>query len=364
MLTAKEIKRYSRQILLPEVGMEGQQILKTSSVLLIGVGGLGSPVLQYLAAAGVGKIGIIDFDVVDDSNLQRQVIYSTDEVGIEKVFAARKKMEQANVHVEIVAINKKLDAGNALDIFAPYDLVIDCSDNFDTKYLSNDACVILNKPLVFGSIYKFQGQVSVFNYNNGPTYRCLFPGRSNLESCSDAGVLGVLPGIIGCFMANEAIKVLLNFGDILSGKLLVIDSKSLSIQIHNFSLQTENRNIKELAASSIFCSNEIDPNNLNESQDALCLIDVRASHEHLVHNIGGINIPLDVLNEDPGQLDEEVFKGKKIIFYCQTGVRSKKAVIMAQNKGIKNSFSLRGGIDFITKTNIYVKYRSIKENIY
>jgi sulfur-carrier protein adenylyltransferase/sulfurtransferase len=364
MLTPKEIKRYSRQILLPEVGMEGQQKLKASSVLLVGVGGLGSPVLQYLAAAGVGKIGIIDFDMVDETNLHRQVIYSTNEVGTQKVYAARKKMEQANLHVEIVAINKKLDVENALDIFAHYDLVVDCSDNFNTKYLTNDACVILNKPLVFGSIYRFQGQVSVFNYNNGPTYRCLFPERSDRESCSDAGVLGVLPGIIGCFMANEVIKILLNFGDILSGKLLVIDSKSLSIQIHNFSLLAENRNIKELTPSSMFCSNEIEASNLNELQDALYLIDVREPDEHIAYNIGGINIPLSVLQEDPGQLDQKILKGKKIIFYCKTGVRSKKAVIIAQSQGIKNSLSLRGGIDFITKTNIYVKYRPIKENIY
>jgi sulfur-carrier protein adenylyltransferase/sulfurtransferase len=345
MLTTVEINRYSRQILLPEIGMEGQQKLKASSVLLIGVGGLGSPVLQYLASAGVGKIGIVDFDKVDETNLQRQIIYSTDDIGSKKTEAAKRRIEQANPHIEIAAIDKRLSPENVLEIFTPYDLIVDGSDNFETKYLVNDACIILNKPFVFGSIYRFQGQVTVFNFHNGPTYRCLFSESSNLESCSTVGVLGVLPGIVGCFMANEAIKTLLNFGDILSGKLLVIDSKSLSIQLHYFSLVAENKNITKLASSPEYCSKEIEPGCLKTTDDDLFLIDVREPHEHHVYNIGGVNFPLHSLEEKLGQLNQSIIKNKKIIFYCKTGARSKKANTLAQRIGINNSFSLRGGID-------------------
>lgn len=339
--------------MLPEIGMEGQQKLKSSSVLLVGAGGLGCPILQYLASAGVGKIGIMDFDKVDETNLQRQVLYSTDETGSQKADAAKRRMEQINPYIELVAIDKKLSPENALEIFTPYDLIVDGSDNFETKYLVNDACIILDKPFVFGSIYRFQGQVSVFNFNNGPTYRCLFPESSNLESCSSVGVLGVLPGIIGCFMANEVIKVLLNFGDILSGKLLVIDSKSLSIRIHHFSLILENKNITDLVSLSVSCSNEFEPDNLKAFESDLLLIDVREPHEHLAHNIGGINFPLNSLPEKLDQLNHKPTKEKKIIFYCKTGARSKKATALAQNIGLTNSFSLRGGLDNLTKTKSY-----------
>jgi sulfur-carrier protein adenylyltransferase/sulfurtransferase len=351
MLTAKEINRYSRQIMLPEIGIEGQEKLKSSSVLLVGVGGLGCPILQYLASAGVGRIGIVDFDKVDETNLQRQIIYSTDEIGTQKADAAGRRAAQINPHIEIVAIDKKLSPENALEILTPYDVIVDGSDNFETKYLVNDACIILNKPFVFGSIYRFQGQVSVFNFNNGPTYRCLFPESSNLESCSSVGVLGVLPGIVGCFMANEVIKVLLNFGEILSGKLLVIDSKSLSLQIHHFSLIRENKNITELVPMSATCSNEFGPDNLILFEDELVLIDVREPHEHLAHNIGGINFPLNSLQENLEQLDQTTTDRKKIIFYCKSGVRSKKATTIAQSIGITNSSSLRGGLDHLIKTN-------------
>jgi adenylyltransferase/sulfurtransferase len=366
MLTPKEINRYSRQIMLPEIGIEGQQKLKSSSVLLVGVGGLGCPILQYLASAGVGKIGIVDFDKVDETNLQRQVIYSTDEIGSQKVDAAGGRIKQINPHIEIVTINKRLSPENALEIFTPYDLIVDGSDNFETKYLVNDACIILNKPFVFGSIYRFQGQVSVFNFNNGPTYRCLFPESSNLESCSAVGVLGVLPGIVGCFMANEVIKVLLNFGEILSGKLLVIDSKSLSIRIHHFSLISENKNITELVPFSISCSSEFEPTNLSLSESDLLLIDVREPHEHLAHNIGGINFPLNSLQEKLDQLNKKIAKNKKIIFYCKTGIRSKKATTLAQSIGLTNSFSLRGGLDHLTKTKSYGNKEKIssEESIY
>jgi adenylyltransferase/sulfurtransferase len=353
MLTTKEINRYSRQIMLPEIGIEGQQKLKSSSVLLVGAGGLGCPILQYLASAGVGKIGIVDFDKVDETNLQRQIIYSTDEIGAQKADAAKRRTALNNPHIEIIAINKKLGPENALEIFTPYDLIVDGSDNFETKYLVNDACIILNKPFVLGSVYRFQGQVSVFNFNNGPTYRCLFPESSNLESCSVVGVLGVLPGIVGCFMANEVIKVLLNFGEIMSGKLLVIDSKSLSVRIHQFSLICENKNITELVPLSVACSNEFEPDNLIVFENDLMLIDVREPHEHYAYNIGGINFPLNSLQENSDQLNQEIAKGKKIVFYCKTGVRSKKATTLAQSIGITNSFSLRGGLDNLTKTTTY-----------
>lgn len=352
--------------MLPEIGMAGQQKLKSSSVLLVGVGGLGCPILQYLAAAGVGKIGIIDFDAVDETNLQRQVIYSTDEIGSPKVEAAAKKTNAINPHIEVVAIDEKLSAENALEILAHYDVIADGSDNFETKYLVNDACIILDKPLVFGSIYRFQGQVSVFNFNNGPTYRCLYPESSDLESCSAVGVLGVLPGIVGCFMANEVIKVLLNFGEILSGKLLLIDSKSLSVHTHHFSLNPENKKITELVPTSAVCANEFEPHNLNLFEDDLFLIDVREPHEHLAYNIGGMNLPLNVLREKLEQLKPTLTNNKKIVFYCKSGFRSKKATTIAQSLSITNSSSLRGGLDHLTKSNQHGNKEKIntEESIY
>lgn len=359
MLTAKEINRYSRQIMLPEIGIEGQQKLKSSSVLLVGVGGLGCPILQYLASAGVGKIGIVDFDAVDETNLQRQVIYSTEEIGSPKVEAAAKKINAINPYIDVVAIDKKLSPENALEILAPYDVIVDGSDNFETKYLINDACIMLNKTLVFGSIYRFQGQISVFNFNNGPTYRCLYPESSDLESCSAVGVLGVLPGIVGCFMANEVIKVLLKFGDILSGKLLVIDSKSLSVHTHHFSLNPENKNITELVPMSAVCVNEFEPKNLNLFEEDLLLIDVREPYEHLAYNIGGMNFPLNILKEKLEHLKPTLTNNKKIVFYCKSGIRSKKATTIAQSLSITNSSSLRGGLDHLTKSN----YHGNKEKI-
>jgi molybdopterin/thiamine biosynthesis adenylyltransferase/rhodanese-related sulfurtransferase len=342
---SSEKTRYSRQVLLPEIGPEGQSKLKASSVLIIGIGGLGSPILQYLSSAGIGTIGIVDFDSVDESNLQRQVIYSTDDIGMSKVIAAQRRIQQTNPYCRVIAIEKKLDIDNALEILAPYDLILDGSDNFETKYLINDACLILNKPFVFGSIYRFEGQLSVFNFKGGPTYRCIFPESSNLMSCSENGVLGVLPGIVGCLMANEAIKVLLNFGDILRGKLLVVDSKSLSIKIHKFSLIDENRTVTVLEKNDQSCNKDLEIEDINSLGDDFVLVDVRDPHEHNESNIGGINLPLYLLKKNIKELSIKVIGNKSIIFYCKSGYRSNQAARLAKSLGLKNVFSLKGGIN-------------------
>ncbi|MEI6509301.1 MAG: HesA/MoeB/ThiF family protein, partial [Bacteroidota bacterium] len=247
MLNPHELKRYNRHIILPEIGLEGQQKLKLAKVLVIGAGGLGCPLLQYLAAAGVGTIGVVDSDTVDESNLHRQILYSSNEVGKNKADIAAKKLSELNPFIKITPIVSYLNSENALQLFSDFDIIIDGSDNFATRYLVNDACVILNKPFVSGSIYKFQGQISVFNYHEGPTYRCLYPEPGDIPNCAEVGVLGVLPGIVGCLMANETIKMIIGNGEVLSGKLLVFDSLTMQFNTFGFSTVAENKNIKTLS---------------------------------------------------------------------------------------------------------------------
>ena len=228
------MSRYNRHIILSEIGQAGQDKISNAKVLVIGAGGLGCPILQYLTAAGVGSIGIVDFDSVNISNLQRQVLFGTSTLGKNKAEAAKQRLEDLNDEISIVAYPKKLTHSNAVDLFHKYDIIVDGTDNFETRYLVNDACIISNKPLVFGAIYKFEGQVSIFNYKNGPSYRCIFPHppeKGSIPNCSEVGVLGVLPGIIGAMQANEVIKIILEFGNMLSGKLLCFNALTLQNSI-------------------------------------------------------------------------------------------------------------------------------------
>lgn len=237
MLTLDELIRYNRHIILPEFGIAGQEKLKNSKVLVIGAGGLGSPVLLYLTAAGVGNIGIVDFDIVSESNLQRQILYDVQDIGKNKVEIAVNKLKKQNPNCNFTSYIFPFDKSNALEIIKNYDVVVDCSDNFQTRFLSNDACVILDKPLIFGAIYKFEGQVSVFNYKNGPTYRCLIPeipDKDEIQPSSQIGVIGVIPGVIGSIQASECIKVITGIGEILSGKLFVINLLNFSTNIISF----------------------------------------------------------------------------------------------------------------------------------
>ncbi|WP_311182702.1 HesA/MoeB/ThiF family protein [Hymenobacter volaticus] len=294
-MTSAEQSRYARHIMLPEIGLEGQQRLARAAVLIVGCGGLGCPVLQYLTAAGVGTIGLLDADTVDESNLQRQVLYSTADVGQLKVKAAHAKLAALNPFVTFQPLPQRLTAANALGLLSDYDVVVDCSDNFATRYLVNDACVLLGKPLVFGAIFKFEGQLSVFNYQSGATYRCLYPeppAPDEMPSCSDIGVLGVLPGIVGTLQANETLKILLQLGEVLRGKLLVFSSLTMSFQTFNFLAVEANQYLTTLADYEELCGpvvQEITATGLKQkltSGETLQLVDVREPHEHTRHNIG------------------------------------------------------------------------------
>ena len=241
-LLVEEQQQYNRHIILDEVGLVGQEKLKSASVLVIGAGGLGCPVLSYLSAAGVGRIGIIDHDTVDQSNLQRQVLYAQLDIGTPKVEAAKRYLSLLNPFVKFESYNEKLTCSNAVDFFENYDIIVDGSDNFPTRYLVNDAAVLTGKPVVFGSVFKFEGQLSVFNYNQGPTYRCLYsrpPGENEAPNCSEIGVIGVLPGIIGSLQANEVIKIICGIGEVLSGKLLLFDALSLNQSLLKFLKNTK-----------------------------------------------------------------------------------------------------------------------------
>ncbi|MFH1319905.1 MAG: molybdopterin-synthase adenylyltransferase MoeB [Bacteroidota bacterium] len=362
MLSKEELKRYSRHIIIPEIGLKGQEKLKQAKVLVIGAGGLGCPVLQYLTAAGVGNIGIVDFDVVDESNLHRQILFDTNDIGKSKVEVAKQKLIAQNPYMKFDVINSKLTKNNALDIIKDYHIVVDGSDNFPTRYLINDACMILGKPLVFGSIYKFEGQVSVFNYKGGPTYRCLFPQppkSQDAPSCSEIGVLGVLPGITGCFQANEVIKIITGIGKPLSGKLLVIDALSLNTNIIEFSRIEGNCNIKELIDYEYFCgvddishSDEKEKRGVKgitvselkkrlDNNEDLQIIDVRKEFEYNICNLGGELIPLgNILNDF-----DRILKDKPVIVVCHHGNRSAKAIkILTEKTGFDNLLNLTGGV--------------------
>jgi molybdopterin/thiamine biosynthesis adenylyltransferase/rhodanese-related sulfurtransferase len=346
MLKDEEFKRYSRQIILPEIGITGQEKLKNAKVLMIGAGGLGCTVLQYLIAAGVGELGIIDDDIVDISNLHRQILYNANDVGRLKAVLAKKKLALLNPHTIITAYPVRFTSVNAGAICGIYDLVIDGSDNFGTRYLINDTCVALNKPLVFGSIFKFEGQVSVFNYQDGPDYRDVFPEAppaGEVPNCDETGVLGILPGIIGTYMANEAIKIICGIGETLSGKLMTMNALDNTTSIFKFGKQQKESKATGIASIPTI-PHEITMNELNRwlngSADEIYLVDVRETYEFEDYNIGGINIPLYELKEHVDELPED----KKIVFCCRTGQRSKMAIQLLKPLYKGEMYSLKNGV--------------------
>lgn len=365
MFSPAELSRYHRHLILSEIGESGQRKLKSASVLVVGAGGLGCPVLQYLTAAGVGKIGIVDYDVVDESNLQRQVLFNVEDVGQSKSETAARKLILQNPFLEFVVYKKKLDKENALDIIREYDIVVDGSDNFPTRYLSNDACVMLGKPLVSGAIFKFEGQVSVFNLkdkngNPGPTYRCLFPeppAPDEVPNCSEIGVLGVLPGMIGAMQANEVIKIITGIGEPLSGKLLLFDALSMQSSVLKFSLNEKNLQIDALADYEDLCTTQEDParvflsgfkeitvlqlKELLDKGEEVNLLDVREPHEREICSLGGIAIRMNDVHGNLSGIPRE----QPVVVYCHHGMRS--AIIvksLSEDFGFKNLYNLKGGI--------------------
>ena len=347
MLSKQEQSRYQKQTMLPEIGLAGQEKLCAAKVLVIGAGGLGCPVLQYLAAAGVGTLGIADGDVVSLSNLQRQVLYTEEETGQRKVTVAGKKLHALNPHININTYPYFIDATNALQVMGGYDIIVDGSDNFGTRYLVNDACVMLGKPMVSGAIYKFEGQVSVFNYNNGPTYRCIFPeppAAGESPNCADIGVIAPLPGVIGAIQANEVIKMITGVGEVLAGKLLVIDTLTMVSRLFHFKPIEANKHVTRLpdapaackTAGSITYSDLI----LNMGTTPVQLVDVREPGEHQAGNIGGLNIPLSMLEAEYASLDPSI----TTVTYCASGSRSRRAAEILASKGFTNVLSLENGI--------------------
>ncbi len=360
-LSDQEKNRYSRHILLEKVGLKGQEQLKSAKVLVIGAGGLGCPVLQYLTAAGVGTIGIVDFDRVDATNLQRQILYTVSDIGENKAISAKNRLTQLNPHVAFDVYPEKLTTKNAIELFKKFDIVVDGTDNFSTRYLVNDACVITGKPLVYGAIFKFEGQVTVFNYKNGPTYRCLFPDppkAGSVPSCSDVGVIGVLPGLIGTQQANEVLKMILEIGESLSGKLLTYDALENSFLTLNVNRSEEevqkvlgNADEFENIDYDFFCGitndpkvNEISVSELKEWLDNsrdVQIIDVRESWEQpQVEELNAINIPLNAIPSNFEKID----KNKETIVFCQHGIRSLNCIEYLEQKGFDNLINLEGGI--------------------
>jgi sulfur-carrier protein adenylyltransferase/sulfurtransferase len=365
-LNNDEIARYSRHLILPEVGMEGQQKLKAAKVLCVGTGGLGSPLAFYLAAAGVGTLGLVDFDVVDSSNLQRQIIHSTKDVGRPKLDSAEEKLKALNPHMNIVKYNTMLLSSNAMEIFKDFDIVADGTDNFPTRYLVNDACVLSGKPNVYGSIFRFEGQASVFATEQGPCYRCLYPEPPPpglVPSCAEGGVLGILPGLVGIIQATEVIKLILGVGDPLIGRLLLVDS--LGMRFRELKLRKNpdcpvcgtHPTVTKLIDYEQFCGVEpapakdavqvngieqIDVTTFKQQQDAgknYFLLDVREPHEFKIAEIGGYLIPLGDLQKRVGELD----RGREIVAHCKMGGRSQKAAEFLQQAGFKVK-NLAGGI--------------------
>ena len=339
--------RYNRQIILPEVGEKGQKKLSQAKVLIIGAGGLGAAILPYLAAAGIGEIGIIDDDAIEISNLQRQVIYKSDAVGKPKVLEAKEMALSLNPSIQINAITDTLNPKNAIALFEYYDIMVDATDNLQTKYLINDACVVTNKPFVYGSIYKFQGQVSVFNYQNGPTYRCLFPDeKSNSKNCVDLGVMGISVGIIGMFQANEVLKMVLGIGNVLSGELLIYNmltndqQKFELVKTNTDSLSRLDFEKKYNAVENTIL--EITANEALEQINDLevLFLDVRNEDEFPKISLpNSIQIPLADLEGSLSELDSN----KKLLVYCQSGVRSKRAVEILRNYSFSKVQSIAGG---------------------
>ena len=349
------MKRYSRHIVLDEIGLNGQNKICNAKVLVIGAGGLGCPALQYLAAAGIGTLGIVDFDTVEESNLQRQVLYGKSSLGINKAIAAKKRLQDLNDSICIHTYPHKLDSSNALKLFEAYDIVLDGTDNFEARYLICDASIICNKPVVFASIYKFEGQVSVFNLENGPTYRCLFPDpplHEDVPSCSEIGVIGVLPGIIGSIQANEVLKIILELGSVFSGQLYCYNSKTNESQVLFIKKNQKKINqIKQMPLKEIEHQKCEQDSLVISIEDALkkdnaIFLDVRDLHEK--PNINIQNYQQIPLIEIPKSLDE-INNEKEIIVICQSGIRSKNAVQILRNNRFKKSYSLRDGAAALLK---------------
>jgi len=353
-----ELNRYARHFVLPEFGMEGQEKLKNASVLVVGAGGLGCPLLQYLSAAGVGRIGIIDDDVVDESNLQRQVLYSVNDIGHSKAETAKKKLQALNPHIQIEVYRERFLPDNALDLVAKYDVVADGTDNFPTRYLVNDACVLSDRVNVYASIFRFEGQVSVFNYPNedgsrGPNYRDIFPEPPPpglVPNCAEGGVLGVLPGIIGSIQASEVIKVLTGIGQPLVGRLFLFDTAEFSTRTLKIR-KNPDLVIKDLSFYEEYCMpgqshlKEIDVTTLQKWMDKgedFQLIDVREPYEYELANMDGELLPLgDILNNA-----ERIKRDKKVVVHCKTGARSARAIEQLERQfGFENLYNLKGGIE-------------------
>jgi adenylyltransferase/sulfurtransferase len=367
-LNNDEIRRYSRHLILPEVGLAGQKKICSTSVVCIGAGGLGSPIAMYLAAAGIGKIGIVDFDTVDFSNLQRQIIHGTDDVGRPKCESAKETLHRINPNVEVVLHNTVLNSGNALDILAQYDIVVDGTDNFPTRYLTNDACVLLKKPNVYGSIFRFEGQASVFApHLNGPCYRCLYPEPpppGMVPSCAEGGVLGVLPGIIGCIQATEILKLALGKGSSLIGRLLLFNA--LEMKFRELRLRPdpqcplcgENPTITKLIDYQQFCGivpetaaaagnpDEVSVQDMKRALEdpklGIKVIDVREADEYQIAHVSGVPLlPLSVLPQRFSELDPN----QQIYIHCKSGGRSMKALHLLRGHGFKYLKSVKGGIN-------------------
>lgn len=360
-LNQEEIKRYARHLILPEVGKSGQEKLKNSSVLLIGAGGLGSPLALYCAAAGIGKIGIVDFDVVDESNLQRQILHGTASIGKSKLESAKQRLKDLNPYVELILYPEALTSENAINIFKQYDVVADGTDNFPTRYLVNDACVITKKPNIYASIFRFEGQLSVFNEKDGPCYRCVYPEpppAGLVPSCAEGGVLGVLPGVMGALQANEVIKVILGIGNTASGRLLMYDA--LKLKFRELKLKkdphcpmcSKQPQITSLIDYKQFCgvvnNNEEEQPSISvhelktimESNQNIQIIDVREEHETQISKLDNTQlVPLTSLESKLDSFD------KSIAYYvhCKSGGRSAKAVKLMRDKGF-NASNVKGGI--------------------
>jgi sulfur-carrier protein adenylyltransferase/sulfurtransferase len=363
-LSNDEILRYSRHLIMPEVGMEGQQKLKAAKVLCIGAGGLGSPLALYLTAAGVGTLGIVDFDVVDYTNLQRQIIHTTDDVGRKKLDSAADKLKAVNPFLNLRKFETRLTSANALELFSEFDIVADGTDNFPTRYLVNDACVLTGKPNVYGSIFRFEGQASVFATEDGPCYRCLYPEPPPpglVPSCAEGGVLGILPGLVGLIQATETIKLILGQGESLAGRLLLVDA--LGMKFRELKLRKnpdcpmcgKNPTITKLIDYEEFCGvrgqeepagndvPSISVEELKKKIDAkadIFILDVREPHEYQICNLNGYLVPVGDLPNRVSELDSS----REIIAHCKMGGRSAKAVNFLRRSGFKKVYNLTGGI--------------------
>ncbi|MGB3508637.1 MAG: molybdopterin-synthase adenylyltransferase MoeB [Microcoleaceae cyanobacterium] len=366
-LSTEEYQRYSRHLILPEVGLDGQKRLKAASVLCVGTGGLGSPLLLYLAAAGIGNIGIVDFDIVDSSNLQRQVIHGTSWVGKPKIESAKNRIHEINPHCKVDLYETRLSSENALDILKSYDLVVDGTDNFPTRYLVNDACVLLNKPNVYGSIFRFEGQATVFNYEGGPNYRDLYPEPpppGMVPSCAEGGVLGILPGMIGVIQATETIKIVLGQGTTLSGRLLLYNSLDMTFRELKLRPNPVRPVIEKLIDYEQFCgipqakAQEAESKMaipemtvqelkqlLDSGADDFVLVDVRNPNEYEIAKIpGSVLVPLpDIERGDGVTKVKELMNGHRLIAHCKMGGRSAKALGILKESGIEGT-NLKGGI--------------------